>query len=144
MKASVKSFFFSFVTVFVMTISVKATPSLGLQALSKGIAVAKTSSSVFNFFRAERRQSTVNMSWAVSNAQDISFFVVQKSTDGENFENLGELFSDGVTPLLTYEDAAPQTGSAYYRVVAILYDGNIDYSDIRRVRAARRRHHCEY
>ena len=144
MKASVKSFFFSFITIFVMTISVKATSSLGLQALSKGIAVAKTSSSVFSYFKAERRQSTVNMSWAVSSAGDISFFVVQKSTDGENFENLGELFSDGVTPLLTYQDTAPQSGSAYYRIVAILYDGAIEYSDIRRVRATRRRYHCEY
>lgn len=139
MKTSAK-ILLSFVTVFIMTLAVRATPQIGLPALSKGVAAARTSS-VFSFFRANKQRNVVNMTWTTPNPGDVSFFVVQKSADGENFDNLGEIFCDGVTPMQTFQDTELQSGDNYYRVVAILYDGNIEFSDVQKIRHGRSRGH---
>ena len=76
--------------------------------------------------------------WLVSNDEKDGIFIVERSTDGTEFEALG--FKDRVgSPLCvnlfySFIDEAPITGQSYYRVMSVGTDQTFTYSDVVRVR----------
>lgn len=75
--------------------------------------------------------------WLVSNDEKDGIFIVERSTDGVEFEALG--FKDRVgSPLCvnlfySFVDEAPNPGENYYRVMTVGTDQTYTYSDIIRV-----------
>lgn len=75
--------------------------------------------------------------WLVSNDEKDGIFIVERSTDGVEFEALG--FKDRVgSPLCvnlfySFVDEAPNPGQNYYRVMTVGTDQTYTYSDIIRV-----------
>jgi hypothetical protein len=76
--------------------------------------------------------------WLVSNDEKDGIFIVERSTDGTEFEALG--FKDRVGSSLcvnlfySFIDEAPVTGQSYYRVMSVGTDQTFTYSDVVRVR----------
>ncbi len=75
--------------------------------------------------------------WLVSNDEKDGIFIVERSTDGVEFEALG--FKDRVgSPLCvnlfySFVDETPNPGQNYYRVMTVGTDQTYTYSDIIRV-----------
>ena len=75
--------------------------------------------------------------WLVSNDEKDGIFIVERSTDGIEFEALG--FKDRVgSPLCvnlfySFIDEAPIAGQSYYRVMSVGTDQTFTYSDVVRI-----------
>lgn len=75
--------------------------------------------------------------WLVSNDEKDGIFIVERSTDGVEFEALG--FKDRVgSPLCvnlfySFVDEVPFTGQSYYRIMSVGTDQTYIYSDVVRV-----------
>jgi hypothetical protein len=93
---------------------------------SKSTSAVVQTTSVFGTFHAHREGDFASLNWNV-NADGISAFAIERSYDGEFFDMI-----DAVTPDPTrwnrYTDATVEPGIIYYRVVAWMDDGTIEYS----------------
>ena len=84
----------------------------------------------------------VNLNWTTSSEMNASHFVVQRSTDGKNFDDQGIVFSQegnsNSDRLYSFTDdiSALNAGIVYYRLNMIDIDGNSKYSTIVVVRVA--------
>jgi hypothetical protein len=76
--------------------------------------------------------------WLVTNDEKDGIFIIERSTDGSEFEALG--FKDRVgSPLCvnlfySFIDEAPIAGQSYYRIMSVGTDQTYTYSDVVRVR----------
>jgi hypothetical protein len=76
--------------------------------------------------------------WLVQNDEKDGLFIVERSSDGTQFEALG--FKDRVGSALcvnlfySYIDEEPISGQSYYRVMSVGTDQTFSYSDVVRVR----------
>ncbi len=73
---------------------------------------------------------TVSLSWKVVNEINVSHYIIERSTDGIHFNQIGNVIAKNV---LNYQycDSFPTAGMNYYRVYAL--EGNIDlkkYSNV--------------
>lgn len=66
----------------------------------------------------------VQLSWNVKYNDTTSYFVVERSLDGEKFEQLGKVSSVNTQTAYKYIDRNPYADVSYYRVQVIDYDGN--------------------
>lgn len=85
------------------------------------------------FFKAKLSEGHVDLSWATAAEINNSFFTIERSTDGENFEPVKQLNGAGnSTERLDYytTDEDPLAGTSYYRLKQTDYDGHYSYSDI--------------
>lgn len=76
-------------------------------------------------FTAVRKESrSVAVDWKVTNAEQKTVYLLQRSADGEHWENVAEqkAFGNGISPAATseasysYVDASPLNGVSYYRL----------------------------
>ena len=75
----------------------------------------------------------VNCEWMTASEQNSRSFVVEKSTDGRNYQPVGSVAAAGnSTSLQRYQltDPAPAAGISYYRLKQEDADGRISYSTI--------------
>ncbi|MEX1188602.1 MAG: hypothetical protein WED33_05045 [Bacteroidia bacterium] len=76
--------------------------------------------------------------WLVQNDEKDGLFIVERSSDGNDYEALG--FKDRVgSPLCvnlfySYVDEDPLNGQTYYRIMSVGTDQTFSYSDVVRVR----------
>src|SRR5687768_831818 len=62
-------------------------------------------------------QKTVYLQWQNAEEKNTSFFIVEKSTDGINFSEIGRMQAGGASPKnYSLTDAAPQKGTHFYRI----------------------------
>jgi len=89
------------------------------------IGVVKTTG-VFGTFHAHRQGDFASLNWD-ANIEGVSAFAIERSYDGEFFDMI-----DAVTPDPShwnrYTDTTVEPGIIYYRVVAWMEDGSIEYS----------------
>ena len=81
----------------------------------------------------------VKVSWATASELNNDFFVVERSTDGVNYTALRMIDGAGNSEeVLTYEivDGQVISGTYFYRVKQVDFDGQFDYSEIARVEVA--------
>ena len=75
--------------------------------------------------------------WYVQNEEDDGLFLVERSTDNENFKVIGAKQGIGVPSKLiimySYVDKDPKPGYVWYRIHKIYSDGSGYYSPTRRV-----------
>ncbi|WP_169737655.1 choice-of-anchor D domain-containing protein [Thermonema rossianum] len=83
-------------------------------------------------FEAYREQQSAVLRWEVSNAEQNTGFVVEKSTDARQFEVVGEVQAIAGQNAYQWIDNTLGAG-AYYRIGAIAADGSAKYTAIRYV-----------
>jgi Secretion system C-terminal sorting domain len=84
-----------------------------------------------SYLAATPKPEYVKLNWGTQNETNSSHFVIQRSRDLAEFENLGIVKSHGnSSDKLEYgfDDNSPLLGISYYRLKQIDFDGSFDYS----------------
>ncbi len=79
------------------------------------------------------KTKAVDLFWTTATEINNEKFLIQRSLDGENFEDLGEVAGAGNSnTALSYQfsDNKPVKGIAYYRLKQIDFDGKYAYTDL--------------
>ena len=97
------------------------------------VSIAKFTNE-FAKFNAHRQQRGVELTWIFTDPGNVVSFVVQRSYDGEFYENVTEIPASGKNQ---YKDDAVFPGYLYYRIGALMYDGSVIYSNVEVVRIVR-------
>ncbi|NRA11151.1 MAG: T9SS type A sorting domain-containing protein [Crocinitomicaceae bacterium] len=66
------------------------------------------------------------ISWKTISERDNDYFNLQRSYDGQTFENIAKIYGAGTTTETTnysFEDLSPRSGTAYYRIEQVDYNG---------------------
>lgn len=74
------------------------------------------------------------LKWTASDAVNFDHFIVQRSTDNENFEDVGTVAAvtadSSITQQYSYTDQYTYNGNVYYRLAMVDHDGTTTYSTI--------------
>lgn len=92
-------------------------------------------------FEATLKENKSLLSWQVESAWSFNEFIVQRSGDGREWEDIGRKNiedNDGFTGHYTYSDQSPLMGRNFYRLKTIDSDGQINYSLVVNVIAGRK------
>jgi hypothetical protein len=87
-------------------------------------------------FNASNRQGKVMLNWSSTNEENFSKFVVERSTDGSSFVEIGTVRGKGNPASrnnYVFEDAKAQGKINYYRLNQVDVDGRSSYSSIVKV-----------
>jgi hypothetical protein len=87
-------------------------------------------------FDAEQAGNAVELNWVTADEENNEFFTVERSIDGEQFESIITVQGAGNSQVeLSYQatDVAPVEGPNYYRLKQTDFNGEFEYSEIRRV-----------
>ncbi|MDR3716859.1 MAG: hypothetical protein P4L51_28960 [Puia sp.] len=88
------------------------------------------------YFNAKADNNSVDLAWATSMETNNSYFTVERSRDGMNFDSIQrvntEAFHGNSTATLYYtaNDPSPNPGNNYYRLKQTDLDGTFTYSSI--------------
>lgn len=91
---------------------------------------------VFDSFNATVNKETATLSWNISGEGSIDAMNIERSSDGNNFELIGNIPADykGINGHYAYTDnLVNPSGDYYYRVQLVSIDGKISYSSVRGV-----------
>ncbi|NJC25680.1 T9SS type A sorting domain-containing protein [Neolewinella antarctica] len=93
-------------------------------------------------FEAVPHEKFVLLKWVTTEERDTDFFVVERTRDGQSFDPLSKTvlasgFS-GPNEVLHYEtrDEAPYSGTSFYRLRSVDFDGSFQLSQLRQVNYA--------
>ncbi|HVU56514.1 MAG TPA: LamG-like jellyroll fold domain-containing protein [Puia sp.] len=89
---------------------------------------------VFTSFTAVARDGQAYLQWQTGQEENSKEFIVQRSTDGINYSDIGSVAAAGTSHTqrtYNYTDATPATGVNYYRIKERDLDSHITYSSIR-------------
>jgi hypothetical protein len=81
-------------------------------------------------------EGNIDVYWETSSETNNDYFAVQRSQDGINFSEIGQVPGAGTSQTLNsyiYTDKDPLPGRSYYRLRQVDFDGMYKYSDIVRV-----------
>ena len=84
----------------------------------------------------ENENLKVLCNWATASEINNNYFSVERSKDGEHFENIGMVKGAGntnTTILYNFTDETPLTGTSYYRLKQTDFDGKYSYSKIKAI-----------
>ena len=82
-------------------------------------------------FTAERRKNTVECNWITASEINNNYFIVERSRDTKNVEDVGRIDGAGNSTSNKYyafKDESPMDGLSYYRLKQIDYDGRMSFS----------------
>ncbi len=103
-------------------------------------AITKAGCIYENGLKGESLDIGVLLSWSTTNETDNSLFIIEKSGNGLKFEASGSIDGAGtsMTPKkYSFLDIRAGSGSTYYRLKQVDYDGSYQYSEILEVRTTR-------
>ncbi|HET7179752.1 MAG TPA: T9SS type A sorting domain-containing protein [Chryseosolibacter sp.] len=91
------------------------------------------------YLLAEAKDEKVSLFWATSAEENFYKFIVQRSVDGTNFEDIGEVNGKGFNIYGTeteysFVDDRPNLGYNYYRLKAIDLDETYEYFGVKAVK----------
>jgi len=90
----------------------------------------------FSFFYVTKSGESALLKWITSNEINNDYFQIQKSTDGINFYTIGSIFgtenSNNGQPY-SYTDSDIQSGTTYYRIKQVDYNGTYSFSTVRSI-----------
>jgi hypothetical protein len=87
---------------------------------------------------AHRQQQGVGLSWTVLSTEGMAGFIIERSYDGFEFEEIAQVDSD-VSGRNKYHDVSVFPGYIHYRVIAIYEDGSSELSETVVVRIVSRK-----
>jgi len=88
--------------------------------------------------QAHRQQQGVGLTWITLSTEGIAGFIIERSYDGFEFEEIAQVNSD-ISGRNRYHDTAVFPGFIHYRVVAIYEDGSSELSETVVVRIVSRK-----
>ncbi|HEX4374854.1 MAG TPA: T9SS type A sorting domain-containing protein [Puia sp.] len=77
--------------------------------------------------------SNVSVNWVVADASDVKGFYVERSNDGENWQQLAFVDFTQNQSNYSFADANPLQGNNYYRIREMDYNNDESYSEIKMV-----------
>ena len=86
-----------------------------------------------SWFRGEALAHGVELNWETASELNNDVFLVERATDGRNFEIIGEVLGNGTTETAsnyTYVDENAAPGTNYYRLLQLDYDGSETTSNV--------------
>ncbi len=89
------------------------------------------------YFQAKPKENYVDLKWSTASEINNAYFLIEKSKDGLNFEFVERIRGAGNSSMiLNYgtKDPHPYSGTSFYRLKQIDYNGNSTYSDLVSVR----------
>lgn len=91
------------------------------------------------YFNAEPDASRVELSWATSQEENFYKFIIQRSGQGLEFEELGEVEGKGFNihdteTRYSFADQMPLSGFNYYRLKAVDVDESVEYFGVKAVK----------
>ncbi len=91
-------------------------------------------------FSASLLQKNVHLQWQYTEGKTASFFIVEKSSDGVNFTEMGRMQAGNSPGSRVYSltDAAPQKGSHFYRIKSVEGENQFSYSPVKKITAGER------
>jgi HYR domain-containing protein/type IX secretion system substrate protein len=99
------------------------------------LGVAAGASSEVLSLKAAKEDRHINLYWTNNTGYKNEFFILEKSTDGVNFEVMNEMYAyqeeDNSTNLFEDYDYEPAIGPNYYRVKVLHIDGSISESEVK-------------
>lgn len=96
-----------------------------------------TTTSCFSYFRVHRQQNGAGMMWAV-NHTDVTDFKIERSYDGEFFEEVTALPGNGASAY-RFTDKEVFPGYIHYRITALRADGSTEQSTVEMIRIVSRK-----
>jgi hypothetical protein len=84
-------------------------------------------------FSGELSNNNIILNWQTSAEYQNHYFIIEKSTDGINYNRIGTVNGHGTTTIAhdyTFTDAQPADGHNFYRLIEVDYSGNNVYSSI--------------
>ncbi len=87
-------------------------------------------------FEANYQSQVVRLNWRTESELNNDYFVVERSSDGENFESLGTTKGAGTVSFssqYSFTDVSPVGGRSYYRLRQVDFDGAYSFSPIRKI-----------
>jgi hypothetical protein len=91
----------------------------------------------FTYFRVHRQQAGAGMMWSV-NHPDVSSFKIERSYDGEFFDEVTELPNNGAARF-QFTDKEVFAGYIHYRITALTSDGATIQSSVETIRIVARK-----
>lgn len=90
-------------------------------------------------FTANYTNPNVLLQWSTAQEHNFSHFILERSTDGENFSQVALVFGEGesnqkLTYSYTDKDMKGRSGIIYYRLKQVDVDGKFSYSAVRIIR----------
>jgi hypothetical protein len=82
---------------------------------------------------SEITENSVNLEWATAVEINFERFIVERSTNGSGFSEIGSLKGFGTTQErhnYSFADNNPINGRSYYRLKAVDYDGYFEYFNV--------------
>ncbi|MBL7813806.1 MAG: T9SS type A sorting domain-containing protein [Saprospiraceae bacterium] len=87
-------------------------------------------------FEVKRREQAAVLSWVTASEKDNALFLIEQSTNGVDFQTIGQVKGHGTTVLATtydFEHNTPSVGINYYRLKQMDFNGTAHYSPVRSV-----------
>ena len=84
----------------------------------------------FVSFTAKKSDRNAVLTWVTAAEINVNAFVIERSIDGKNFEEIGRKNPQGPSTY-NFTDLRPVAGTNYYRIKTIDNDGSIGYSPVR-------------
>lgn len=83
-------------------------------------------------FTASKSEFSVELKWSTASEVNNSHFEIYKSTDIENFEQIGTVYGKGNSQVIAEYQFIDRNlkGAQFYRLKQVDYDGQFEYSDI--------------
>ena len=112
--------------------------TIGMTAYNWALQFSAAASSlpvVWKDFTATLTGSAVQLKWIITNQENVNYYVIQRSTDGNNFQDIGRIapLTGGGQLIYQHSDQAPPEGDVYYRIYQTDFDGRSGYSAIRKI-----------
>ena len=104
--------------------------------ITGGSGLVGNSNADYNFFTVMNNRGAAHLEWVTNTTYKTDYFVVERSADGENFEDLFEVMNDkNSSDALRFstKDIDPIDGMNYYRILTINTDGSERYSAVRAI-----------
>ena len=87
-------------------------------------------------FNVKKTEQSVMISWATASEKNNKHFEIQKSTNGTQFQTIGQVKGSGTNlsgAVYNFEDKTPSVGVSYYRLKQVDTDGTYAYTTVRSI-----------
>ncbi len=85
------------------------------------------------FLDSKKVDNGIHIQWATATEKNNDHFMIERSNDGINFYPIDKIYGAGDSQILihySYTDKNPGSGTNYYRLKQIDYDGSFEFSPI--------------
>jgi hypothetical protein len=87
-------------------------------------------------FEVKNSEKVALLNWTTASEIENEGFTIQHSTNGKNYESIGEVKGKGTSYEIShysFEHSTPSVGVNYYRLKQVDFDGKFEYSPVRSV-----------